>query len=85
MQRTSEEEKRISKTKDTIELIFGKISTDTKQCDLASMSSSMIRIADHARALKEQDAITSHEHLDIIDRMDNIIIQVSRNCKCRKI
>ena len=85
MRRTPEEEQRISKSKDTIELIFGKINADTKQCDLAGMSSSMIRIADHARALKEQDAITSHEHLDIIDRMDSIISQASRNCKCKKI
>ncbi len=85
MQRTLEEEQRISKSKDTINFIFTTISVHTGQCDLTGMSRNMIRIADHARALKEQDAITSNEHLDIINKMDNIITEVSRNCKCRKI
>ena len=85
MQRTPEEEQRISKSKDTIALIFDTISVYTEQCDLAGISRNMIRIADHARALKDQYAITSNEHLDIIDRMDNIITEVSKNCTCRKI
>jgi len=85
MPQISEEEKqRISKTKDTIELIFGKIDADVKQCILFGMAKGMIRITDNARALKEQNAITSNEYLDIINRMDNIITDVSRNCKCQK-
>ena len=80
-----EERQRISKTKDTIELIFGKTNADAKQCILFGMAKGMIRITDNARALKEQNAITSNEYLDIINRMDNIITDVSRNCKCKNI
>lgn len=86
MSQISEEEKRrISKTKDTIELTFGKISADVKQCDLIGMAKSMVRITDNARALKDQDAITSNQYLDIIDRIDNIIADVMTRCKCKKI
>lgn len=86
MSQISEEERqRISKTKDTIELIFGKINADAKQCILFGMAKGMIRITDNTRALKEQNAITSNEYLDIINRMDNIITDVSRNCKCKNI
>ncbi len=86
MSQISEEERqRISKTKDTIELIFGKTSADAKQCILFGMAKGMIRITDNARALKEHDAITSNEYLDIINRMDDIITDVSRNCKCKNI
>ncbi len=85
MLQISEEEQRISKTKDTIEIIFGKINADAKQCILFGMAKGMIRITDNARALKEHNGITSNEYLDIINRMDNIITEVSRNCKCKKI
>lgn len=80
-----EERQRISKTKDTIELIFGKINADAKQCILFGMARGMIKITDNARALKEQNAITSNEYLDITNRMDDIITNVSRNCKCKNI
>ena len=86
MSQISEEERqRISKTKDTIELIFGKTNADAKRCILFGMAKGMIRITDSARALKEQNAITSNEYLDIINRMDDMITDVSRNCKCKNI
>jgi hypothetical protein len=86
MSQISEEERqRISNTKDSIELTFVKINADAKQCILFGMAKGMIRITDNARALKEQNAITSNEYLDIINRMDNIITDVSRNCKCNNI
>lgn len=85
MQRTLEEEQNISKTKDRIENLFVKINADAKQCILFGMANGMVRIIDNARVLKEQNAITSNEHLDIIDKIDNIITDVSRRCKCEKI
>lgn len=85
MQRTLEEEQNIRKTKDRIELIFGKISADVGQCNLFGMANGMVRITDNARVLKEQDAITSNEYLDIINKIDNIITDTSRKCKCKKI
>lgn len=85
LQMSEEEKYRISKIKDTIELIFGKISADAKQCNLIGMASGMVRITDNARALKEQDAITSNQYLDVINRIDNMITNVSRNCKCKKV
>jgi hypothetical protein len=69
MSQISEEERqRISKTKDTIELIFGKINADAKQCILFGMARGMIKITDNARALKEQNAITSNGYLDIFNQ-----------------
>jgi hypothetical protein len=66
MSQISEEERqRISKTKDTIELLFGKTNADAKQCILFGMAKGMIRITDNTRALKEHNAITSNEYLDI--------------------
>jgi hypothetical protein len=85
MQRTLEEEQNISRTKDRIKLIFDKIMADAEQCNLFGMANGMTRIADSARALKEQAAITSNEHLDIIDKIDNIITDTSKMCKCKKI
>lgn len=85
MQRNIEEEQNISRTKDRIKLIFDKIRADAEQCNLFGMANGMTRIADSARALKEQDAITSNEHLDIIDKIDNIITDTSKRCKCKKI
>ncbi len=81
----TEEEQRIYKIKSTIELTFGKINTDIKRCDIFGMANSMIRITDNARALKELGKITSNEHLDIINKMDDIITNASRTCKCKKI
>ncbi len=85
MQQMTEEEQRIYKIKSTIELTFGKINADVKQCDIFGMANSMIRITDNARALKELGKITSNEHLDIINKMDDIITNASRTCKCKKI
>ena len=85
MQRTSEEEQNISKTKDRIKLIFDKIRADAEQCNLFGMANGMTGIADNARSLKEQSAITSNDHLDIIDKIDNIITDTSKRCKCKKI
>jgi len=85
MQQIPEEEQRISETKNRIGLIFGKISADAKDCNLTGMANGMVRITDNARALKEQNAITSNEYLDIIDRIDGIITDTSRSCKCKKI
>lgn len=82
---SEEERQRISKTKNTIELIFGKINADAKQCNLVGMANGMVRITDNARALKEQSAITSNDYLDIINRIDDIITDTSRNCKCKKV
>lgn len=82
---SEEERKRISNTKDSIEITFVKINADAKQCILFGMAKGMIRITDNARALKEQNAITSNEYLDIINRMDDIIEDVSKNCKCKNI
>jgi hypothetical protein len=82
MQRMSEEQK-ISKTKNTIELMFGMINHNIIQCDLVGMANGMVRITDNARALKEQDAITSNEYMDIINRIDKIITDASSKCKCR--
>lgn len=50
-QMSEEERKRISKTKDTIELIFGKINADAKQCILFGMAKGMIRITDDSLEL----------------------------------
>lgn len=85
MQRTLEEDQNISKTKDRIELIFGKISADVEQCNLFGMANGMVRLTDNARFLKDQDAMTSNEYLDIINRIDDIIMETSRKCKCKKI
>lgn len=85
MGRTQEEEQNISKTKDVIENIFGKITADAEQCNLVGMANGMVRLTDNARALKEQNAMTSNEYLDIIDRIDNIIVISSKGCKCKKI
>lgn len=85
MKRTPEEEQNISKTKSRIELMFGKIKTDVERCSLTGMADGMVRITDNGRALKEQNAITSNEYLDIINRIDDIITDVSRKCKCKKI
>ena len=82
---TEEEKQRISKIKDSIELTFGKINSDIKQCNLAGMARSMIRITDNTRTLKDQNAITSNQYLDIINRMDGMITEVSINCKCRNV
>lgn len=85
MRQTLEEDQNISKTKDRIENLFTKINADAAQCILFGMASGMVRITDNARMLKEQNAITSNEYLDIIDKIDNIIIEVSGKCKCKKI
>ncbi len=85
MQLTLEEEQHISKTKADIENLFVKVNADVKQCILFGMARGMVRITDHARALKEQNAISSNEYLSIIDRVDNIIEDVSNKCKCKKI
>ncbi len=85
MQRTLEEEQHISKTKSDIEILFVKVNADAKQCILFGMAKGMVRITDHARALKEQNSISSNEYLDIIGRVDNIIDDVSNKCKCKKI
>ena len=50
----------VNKTKDSIELTFGKINANIKVCDLIGMTRSMVRITDNARALKEQNGITSN-------------------------
>jgi hypothetical protein len=85
MQRTPEEEQNISKTKDRIDNLFVKVNADAKMCILFGMADGMVRIADNARVLKEQNAITSNVHLEIIDKIDNIIADVSKKCKCKKI
>jgi hypothetical protein len=85
MRQTLEEEQNISKTKDRIENLFAKVNADASQCILFGMANGMVRITDNARMLKEQNIITSNEYLDIIDKIDNIITDVSRKCKCKKI
>jgi len=77
-------EPNISKTKITIELLFGKINADIERCNIIGMTRSMVRITDNARALKEQNAMNPTEYLNIIDRIDNILSDASRRCKCGK-
>lgn len=86
MQQISDEERqKISKIKDSIELTFGKINVDIKKCNLVGMARSLVRITDNSRALKDQNGITSGEYLDIINRIDNMITDASKNCRCKKI
>jgi hypothetical protein len=49
------------------------------------MANGIVRLTDNARTLRDRDAMTSNEYLDVIDRIDNIIIDTSKRCKCKKI
>ena len=80
----SEENDMITKSKERIGLRFDTIKQNLRICDLSSMTHNAIRIADNARALKEQNKISSNDYLDIIDKLDNIVSNSIRDCKCEK-
>jgi len=80
----SEEHDVITKSKERIGLRFDTIKENLRMCDLSSMAHNAIRITDNARALKEQNKISSNDYLDIINKLDNIVSNSIRDCKCEK-
>ena len=72
------------KAKNLISSTFDIMKENLKVCDLSGMTHNSIRITDMARALKEQNKISSNDYLDIINKLDDIVSNSTRDCKCMK-
>ena len=85
MQSTQPEGHEITEmTKNLIGSTFDIMKENLKVCDLSGMTHNSIRITDRARALKEQNKISSNDYLDIINKLDDIVSNSTRDCKCMK-
>lgn len=79
-----QERERTSRILDSIELRFGKISAEVKQCELSGIIRDVSRIVDNGRALRDEAKISPTDYLAMITRIDEIATSVSRDCSCKR-
>ena len=78
-------DKRTARMIDTIELRFGKIDAHMKSCEVIDITQELIKITDVARGLFQTNQISSADHRKYIERIDNVIDKMSKNCRCSAI